>query len=388
MKRLVLLLMLLGTTLSGMAKDKYYVRMADSEMRRFPESWMVDFNTRPGWNYCSGLELGAIWKVWEKTGDEKYRDYVLDYADTMVNAEGNILRYNFFEYSVDRINTGKLLFPVYQYTGEERYRKALYLQRAQMASHPRTEDGGYWHKKIYPHQMWLDGIYMADAFLAQYGAAFGNPDLITEAAEQIVLIASHTLDPATGLYYHGWDESREQRWANKQTGQSPNFWSRAMGWYAMAIVDVLEVMPANHPERPAVLKILREMSAALEKYRDPATGMWYQVTDVMDSRPGNYLESSGSIMFIYTWKKAADRGWLPASYKRKAAEAYDQFLRRFVKENPDGTISVTDAVSVSGLGGSPRYRDGSYEYYLSEPIRLNDPKAVGPFILTSLMFNK
>ncbi len=388
MKKLILALAMLAMALSGAAKDKYYVRMVDSEMKRFPESWMVDFNRRPNWNYCSGLELGAIWDVWEKTGDQKYYDYVYSFADTMVFSDGKIRSYNFFEYSVDRVNTGKILIPIYAATGEERFRKALDLQRAQMASHPKTQDGGYWHKKVYPWQMWLDGIYMADAFLAQYGAAFDQPYLITEAAEQIQLIAKHTLDPKTGLYYHGWDESRQQKWANKETGQSPNFWSRAMGWYAMAIVDVLEVMPKDHPERPAVIKILRDFSEAIQKYQDPATKMWYQVTDVMDTRPGNYLESSGSIMFIYAWKKGADNGWLPASYKKKALDTYNAFIKRFVKENEDGTISVTDAVSVSGLGGSPRYRDGSYEYYLSEPIRENDPKAVGPFILTSLMFNR
>ena len=195
------------------------------------------------------------------------------------------------------------------------------------------------------------------------------------------------MTPKTGLYYHGWDESLRQRWANPQTGVSPNFWSRSMGWYMMAMVDVLDFMPSGHPRRPDIIRILQNLSLALEKYRDPRTGMWYQVTDQL-GKNGNYVESSGSAMFIYTWVKGAQKGYLPRSFLRKGQKAYNQFVKRFVKENGDGTVTVTDACSVAGLGGEKTYRDGSYEYYISEPVRDNDPKAVAPFMMVSVLLNK
>jgi Predicted unsaturated glucuronyl hydrolase involved in regulation of bacterial surface properties, and related proteins len=257
-----------------------------------------------------------------------------------------------------------------------------------MLTHPRTVEGGFWHKQVYPHQMWLDGIYMASPFLAEYAKIFNEPELFDDVANQILLIAQKTYDSQTGLYYHGWDESREQSWSNPETGQSPNFWSRSIGWYAMAIVDVLEFFPENHPRRNEIINVLAHLSQSLEKFRDPETGMWYQVTDKID-KEGNYLESTGSIMFIYSWIKGARNGWLDKSYLKKGEEAYGQFLKRFVKTDEEGVMSITDCCAVAGLGGQPNaYRDGSYKYYISEPIRNNDPKSTGPFILVSLLLDK
>jgi unsaturated rhamnogalacturonyl hydrolase len=366
---------------------KYYVRMANSEMQRFPEAWQLDSVKEPKWNYTQGLVLQSIYDVYKQTGEQKYFDYVKSYEDTMLQNGGHTIRtYKLESYNIDWVNPGKVLFDLYADTENPVYKNALELLRSQMLTHPRTGDGGFWHKKIYPHQMWLDGLYMGSPFLAEYGKVLGDTTLYAEVVHQIMLIDKHNFDPKTGLYYHGWDESREQRWADKETGLSPNFWSRSIGWYIMAIVDVLDFLPENQPGRDSVITVLQNLSASLEKFRDPQTGMWYQVTDKI-GETGNYVESTGSIMFIYAWTKGAQKGYLDAAYAGKAQTAYEQFLKTFIVENEDGTISVTKCCSVAGLGGEP-YRDGSYEYYINEPIRDNDPKAVGPFIMASILLDK
>lgn len=385
--QLLSILLSLASVLMMEAKDKYYVRMADSEMKRNPEGWMLDFSKAPKWNYCHGLELQSILQVWQKTGDKKYFDYAYGYADLMVAQDGQIKTYKPLEYNIDRVNSGKMLFPVYAETKEERFKKAIELMRDQMRTHPRTKGGSFWHKKIYPHQVWLDGIYMACPFLTEYAKEFGEPSLYDDAVLQIVDVRKYLYDAKTGLYYHGWDESRQQKWADPVTGLSPNFWSRSIGWYMMAMVDVLDFLPSDHPRRGEVITLLQELSASIEKFRDKKSGMWYQVTD-MGGREGNYLESSASAMFIYTWVKGAQKGYLDKKYNKLGKKAYDQFVKRFVKENPDGTISVIDGCAVAGLGGEKVYRDGSYEYYINEPVRDNDPKAVSPFIMVSILLNK
>ena len=390
MKKYIYFLFAATLLLSCKPVDKtqfYYVRMADSEMQRNPESWMVDFSKALKWNYCHGLELGAIYDVWEKTGDQKYYDYAVSYADTMVNDDGTIKTYKLEEYNIDRLNSGKMLFPIYAHTGNQKYKKALDLLKSQMDTHPRISNGGFWHKKIYPHQVWLDGLYMAGPFLAEYATVFNEPQLFDEVVLQLTTAYEDLYDEKTGLLYHGWDESREQRWADPVTGKSPNFWSRSIGWYMMALVDVLDFLPENHPGRADVILLLNNLSSSIEKFRDQETGMWYQVTD-QGTREGNYLESSGSIMFVYTWVKGAQNGYLPAEFLDKGVRAYDQFIDQFVVENEDGTIAVTNCCSVAGLGGEKVYRDGSFEYYISEPIRDNDPKTLSPFILVSLLLDK
>ncbi|MDD3511983.1 MAG: glycoside hydrolase family 88 protein [Fermentimonas sp.] len=367
--------------------DSYFIRMADSEMKRNPESWMVDFMDKIKWNYTHGLEMQAFIQVAEKTGNNKYFDYAVSYADTMVNEDGSIKTYDLERYNIDHINPGKILFPIYQKTENPKYLKAIQLLKSQMETHPRISNGGFWHKKIYPHQVWLDGLYMACPFLAEYGKTFNEPDLFDEVALQLTTAYEDLIDEKTGLLYHGWDESREQRWADPITGKSPNFWSRSIGWYMMALVDVLDFMPLSHPERGEILGILNKISASIENYRDPETGMWYQVTN-LPNKEKNYLESSGSIMFIYTWVKGAQKGYLPDEYLEKGESAYSQFVNQFIRENSDGTISVTNVCSVAGLGGEKNYRDGSFEYYVSEPVRDDDPKAVGPFIMTSILLDK
>lgn len=369
--------------------SKNYIMMSESEIMRNPEPWMLDFSQSLKWNYTHGLVLMAMQQVSEKTGDPKYYNYAKAYADTMISENGHkIHRYSPDEYNIDRVNPGKILFPLYKGEKDEKYKNAIKLLRSQLETHPRTSEGGFWHKQVYPHQMWLDGIYMGTPFLAEYAKTFDESEIFDDVIHQILLMAEKSYDSATGLYFHGWDESRNQRWSDPITGKSPNFWSRSIGWYAMALVDALDFIPANHPKRDDVINIVVNLSKSLENFRDPESGMWYQVTDKIDNK-NNYIESTGSIMFIYLWIKGAQKGYLDNSFLEKGKEAYEQFLNRFVQTEDDGMMTITDCCAVAGLGGRPNtYRDGTFEYYVSEPVRNNDPKATGPFILVSLLLDK
>ncbi|MBN1155850.1 glycoside hydrolase family 88 protein [candidate division KSB1 bacterium] len=358
------------------------VRMADSVIKRNPEPWMIDFRKTPKWEYTQGLVLKSIWSVWQTTEDEKYFRYVKAYYDQFIDSTGTIMLYELGDYNIDRINPGKVLFQLYRTTGDIKYKLAIDLLREQMRTHPRTREGGFWHKKIYPHQMWLDGIYMASPFLAEYAVVFNEPDLHDDVAHQIILMEKHARDESTGLLYHGWDESRQQRWADPNTGRSPHFWGRAMGWYSMALVDVLDFLPATHPDRPKVIAILQRLAEAITKYQDARTGLWYQVLD-RGGVSGNYLESSASCMFVYSLTKAIRKGYIDYEYLSVVNKAYEGIIEHFIEVQPDGEVHIHQCCSVAGLGGDP-YRDGSYDYYVGEKIRSNDPKAVGPFILASL----
>ena len=386
---LILSLVILVFTISCNQTKKtrllpWSARMADSEMKRNPEPWMIDFRETPKWEYTQGLVLKAILHVWQKTGDDKYFQYVNAYYDSFIDSAGNMMTYDLEEFNIDRINPGKVLFTLYQKTGDEKFKKAIFLLRKQMQTHPRTSEGGFWHKNIYPHQMWLDGIYMASPFLAQFAQTFNEPALFDDVANQIILMEKYARDEKTGLLYHGWDESRQQKWSNPATGQSPNFWGRAMGWYAMALVDVLDFLPDAHPKRTEIIGILNRLAIAIAKYQDKKTGLWYQVVD-QGGRQGNYLESSASCMIVYALAKAVRHSYVDEKFLTVARQGYDGILKNFIEIDKDGFVQIHKACSVAGLGGDP-YRDGSYEYYIGEKIRSNDPKAVGPFILASLEF--
>ncbi|WP_246859294.1 glycoside hydrolase family 105 protein [Spirosoma sp. KCTC 42546] len=360
------------------------VRMADSDMIRNPKGWMLDFSKEPRWGYCNGLVCSALEQLWKKSGDEKYYTYIKGYADDLINPNGTIKTYTLSQYNIDAVNSGKILFALYEKTHDPKYEKAIRLLRSQMLTHPRTSEGGFWHKKHYPHQMWLDGLYMASPFLAQYAQVFNEPALFADVANQIQLIDRHNKDPKTGLYYHGWDESKEQRWADKETGKSPHVWGRGMGWYAMTLVDVLDYFPNDHPQRKQIIAITNQLAQTLATYQDKQTGLWYQVMDV-GKQDGNYLESSGSTMFVYFLIKAAKKGYIDQKYADVARKGYDGILTNFIKTQPTGIVTITDACAGAGLGGTP-YRDGSYEYYCKEAKRDNDPKSVGPFIMLALEF--
>lgn len=379
------LLIFAGTTQAQGLKTNGFemaVKMADSEMKQFPDPWTVDFNPTPVWNYTQGLIAQSMLSVWKENKNEAYFNYAKKYADKLIDAKGNISGYKIDEHNIDCLNSGKFLFDLYEKTKDERYRNAIVLLRNQLKTQPRTSEGGFWHKQRYPNQMWLDGLYMGAPFCAQYALTFDEPKLFDDVVNQFVIIHKHTYDPITGLNYHGWDESKLQKWANPETGCSPNFWGRAEGWYAMALVDVLDYLPLAHAGRPKILEILNQVVAGIKKYQDPQTGLWYQVVD-QGGRKENYLEATGSSMFTYTLFKATRKGYISNEYKAVAEKAYNGILEKLIQKNSDGTIRLTKCCAVAGLGGNP-YRDGSYNYYIHEKVRDNDPKGVGPFIMASL----
>jgi unsaturated rhamnogalacturonyl hydrolase len=334
------------------------------------------------WHYEPGVALLALKRVWVQTGEQQFFDFVRRNMDEFIGPDGSIRTYCLEEYNLDQIREGCLLFALYETTGEERYKRAACLLREQLRTQPRTRAGGFWHKEIYPHQMWLDGIYMASPFYAEFASRFGEPEGFDDVAHQIILMQERARDPKTGLLYHAWDESRSQRWADPESGCSPNFWGRAMGWYAMAIPDVLDHLPLDHPQRDRLIAIFRATLDAAVQVQDPASGVWYQVLDQGD-RPGNYLESSASCMFVYALAKGVRKGYLGEEYLAAAQKGFDGILREFVTVDDQGWAHLYGICAVAGLGGKP-YRDGSYEYYVGEKTITNEYKGVGPFIMASL----
>jgi unsaturated rhamnogalacturonyl hydrolase len=333
------------------------------------------------WTYDHGLVLKGIERVWLNTDDRRYFDYIQRSMDHFVTDEGTIRTYSLDEYNIDHILPGRNLLLLYRVTGQEKYRKAAALLREQLKTHPRTNEGGFWHKKIYPYQMWLDGLYMGEPFYAEYAATFHDDAAFDDIAKQFIFMERHARDDKTGLLYHGWNKSRKQRWADPQTGRSPNFWGRAMGWYAMALVDTLDYFPKKHPQRAELIAILNRVARAVAKYQEPRSGLWYQVLDKGGAK-GNYLESSAACMFVYALAKGVRSGYLPASYMRVAESGYRGIGKEFLKTDANGQLNLEGTVSVAGLGGNP-YRDGSYEYYLSEKVVTNDPKGVGALLLAA-----
>jgi len=362
------------------------VKMAESEMKQFPEPWTVDFNPKPVWNYTQGLIAQSMLLVGSESKNEAFFNYAKSYADKMIDASGSISGYKVEDYNLDCMNAGKFLFGLYDKTKDERYRKTIVLLRNQLKTQPRTSEGGFWHKQRYPNQMWLDGLYMAAPFYAQYAKIFNEPALFDDVVNQFIVVHKHSFDPKKGLNYHGWDESKVQKWANPETGCSPNFWGRAEGWYAMALVDVLDFIPNDHAGRPRLIEILNQVAAGIQKWQDPTTGLWYQVLD-QGTREGNYLEASCSSMFTCALLKAVRKGYISKEYKAIAEKGYRGIAKYLIKENSDGTISLTKCCAVAGLGGEP-YRSGTYDYYIHEQVRDNDPKGVGPFIMASLEYNQ
>ncbi|MBD2716419.1 glycoside hydrolase family 88 protein [Microvirga sp. STR05] len=384
----VLLFLLVATVSPAQQKPKASAplarQMADSFMRRYPDSLGLADNKVARWGYEQGLMLKAIERVWQQTGEQKYLDYMVRILDYSIGPDGAIQRYKYEDFNLDNINTGRALLTLSQQSGlaPEKYRLAAQRLHQQLEAQPRTKEGGYWHKKRYPHQIWLDGLYMAEPFAAEYAKVFNQPADFDHVALQFAQVEKHLVDSKTGLLYHGYDESREQRWANKTTGLSPNFWGRGMGWYAMALVDVLDYFPKDHPERAKLVQYLQRLAPVLARYQDPKTGGWWQVSD-QAGRAGNYIETSASCMFVYALAKGARLGYLDKKYQKVARKGYEGIVKQFVVQEPTGLLTLNGTVSVGGLGGSP-YRDGSYEYYLSEPLQQNDFKGVGPFIMAGV----
>ncbi len=370
------------------------VRMIESEIRRNPSPTTLDGIPRGQvkWNYTSGLELLAMMDAAKAYDRPDFDAYAERYYDTIVQPDGSVLTYSRTRYNLDHICPGRPLFELYERTGEERYRQVTDTLFRQLNEHPRNPDGGFWHKKTYPRQMWLDGIYMGEPFYAEYVMRNIAPEdpqaasqYVADIVNQFVTVAKHTYDPDTQLYRHAYDDAREQFWCDSLTGQSQHAWGRAVGWYAMAIVETLQYLEVDDWTQPMV-DILNNLAEVLPAYANPKSGMWYQVLDLPE-RAGNYEEATCSIMFVYAMLKGARLGYLPESYAVDGAKLYEQFVDRFVRENEDETISITECCAVAGLGGAGK-RSGTFEYYISEPIRENDCKAVGPFIWASMEYDR
>jgi unsaturated rhamnogalacturonyl hydrolase len=362
--------------------EKWSVRMAKSTIAR----WDTLTKFRDVWTYDAAFLARAIYEVSDVEKNQEFYNYFKTYMDYFISDSGTIAKYNPEEFNIDRVQPARNLLILYQKEGDEKYRNALFPFVEQMKKHPRTNEGGYWHKKVYPYQMWLDGLYMAQPFLTGYAYLIGDTIWFSEAVKQITMVYKRTLDPKTGLLYHAYDESRQQRWCTPETGQSKHFWSRAMGWYLMAIVDVLDNLPKDQPGRDSIINILQDVSAALVKVQDQKTGLWYQVLD-MGGREGNYLEASGSAMFVYAFAKGVRKGYLHPEYKNYAVKGYEGLLSNLIEIDDKGLVNLNFVCGGCGLGGNP-YRDGSYEYYIHEKIVRNDEKGVAPFILASLELDR
>lgn len=358
--------------------------MAATVMDIWQDSLTLDpENPKPvKWAYDQGVILEGIEAIWKRTKSDAYFKYMQKSMDFFVSTEGGISRYKQTDYNIDNVKNGRTLLSLYKTTGQKKYFKAATLLWDQLQKQPRTQEGGFWHKKIYPHQMWLDGLYMGEPFYAEYAALIKDGKAYDDIANQFIYMEKNARDTKTGLLYHGWDESKQERWANKTTGVSPNFWARAMGWYGMALVDVLEYFPEHHPKREALLNILDRLSIAIGKYQDTNSGLWYDILD-QPERAGNYKEASASCMFVYTISKGVRKGYLDRKYFKIAKHGFQGIQKEFIEDGAKpGQINLKGTVSVSGLGGKP-YRDGSYAYYISEKVITNDPKGVGAFLLAA-----
>lgn len=358
-------------------------RMAETIMSDFSDIWRLEEAESINWAYTKGLACDAYIALWKKTGDSRYFEFAKSYADTMINDEGIIYGYKMQDFNIDKVNPGKMLFELYAETGDPRYEIALKTLRLQLDNHPRTEAGGFWHKKRYPNQMWLDGLYMGGVFYTRYGIEYNEPQSVNDAVHWVTLMEEKSRDPETGLLYHAWDESREQLWADEETGLSPHFWGRAMGWYGMALVDMLDYLD-GHPGKDQLIGITQRMAEAICKVQDEKTGTWYQVLNMPEAE-GNYLEGSVTTMFTYFLLKAVRKGYIEESYLDNAKKAYQGTIEYLIKVRKDGGVVLTPVCAVAGLGGDP-YRDGSFEYYVNEKQRDNDPKGFAPFILASILY--
>lgn len=385
--------------------DNYSQWLTFSEMKRVPQSYMLDFAKKPRWSYVMGIELEAMLDTYLKYGGDDIRKYCQLYTDTMINTKGEIRTYKLEDYNLDQIRTGHFVARMYEKYPEAKNLAAMKTLMKQLDKQPRTKEGVYWHKAIYAYQVWLDGIFMGLPYRCLTARMLLKPKkaqrIYDDAVNQISKTYERTLDPKTGLNRHAWDETHEMFWADKETGLSQHCWGRAQGWYTMALIELLDAMPEDYERRGEVIELLRKDLDAVIKWQDKETGLWYQVMD-QPGRKGNYLESTCSSMFAYVLMKATNKGYLGEKYLLAGKKAYQGILKNFIRVNADKTISLTNCCAVAGLGpgmneavkkAAPnvkenKRRDGSYDYYLSEPVRDNDAKGVGPFIWASLEYEK
>lgn len=362
--------------------DEYIDYLMDHSDSEHP-AWNLEM-IRSGkcnkWNYIDGCMITGILERYEITGEARFLDFADRFMSGFVEENGRIRTYDPAEYSLDNVNPAKNLFTLYDLTGKEKYRKAIELVRSQLSTMPRTPEGNFWHKLIYPNQVWLDGIYMALPFYMEYEKRFDAQKDCQDICRQIANVEIRMRDPKTGLYYHGYDASRKMYWADPDTGCSPNFWLRAEGWFILGLVDVLEIMMdlPMQAESVHLQHMLLDLAKALSKYQDPS-GLWYQLI-ALPELEGNYLETSGTALISAALLKAVRLGFLPESFRAVGEKAFYGIVDRRLTKNADGTPCVTGICLVGGLGGE-QHRDGSAAYYLSEPVVQNDAKGVGPLLL-------
>ena len=367
-----------------------------SEMKRVPHSYLLDFSSKPKWSYVMGIEMEGMLDTYEhyKEGNNAILDYLKEYPAKMIDEKGNITGYKYEDFNLDNVRTAKFILRMHNLFPTKGTEKALKTLFKQLQNQPRTKEGVYWLKAIYANQVWLDGIFMGLPFYCNYAVQTMKPKkaekYLNDAVDQMVKTDYRTYDEKTQLWKHAWDETHQQFWANKEDVKSQHCWARALGWYVMAMTECLDAMPENYARRQEVIDLLNKAMKSVVKYQDKKTGVWYDVLDVKSDK--NYLESTASSMFAYVLLKGYRKGYLSEEYLKAGVKAYNGILKQFIKVNADKTISLTRCCAVSGLGPGPgpyvkkpNYkRDGSFEYYMSEPIRDNDAKGVGPFIWASL----
>lgn len=362
-------------------------RMAGAEIARAEEAVARDPALRGKWDYAQSIVDLAMIALTNATGDMRYADFARTEIGAAITPEGTVPGARIEDYNLDMVRPGTTALALYEFTGDERYRKAADGLRLQLERQPRTHSGGFWHKLRYQHQMWLDGLYMAEPFYAQYTGWFGKPAAYDDIARQFRIVSRQTFDPATGLFRHAWDESKNMPWADKKTGKSPSFWGRSIGWFAMAYADTIGHIPAGHPARDEMIRGFRRVANGIVKHQDPRTGLWWQVTD-QGGRGGNYLEATASCMFVYALAKGINEGWLPRGKFEPAARAgFAGIVRDLLRTGDDGRLNLIQCCRVAGLDAIGR--DGTFEYYTGrEQIVSNDAKGTGPFILAGIEMQK
>ena len=355
--------------------EKLATGMAESIMARHPDGY-------GNWNYVTGTVLLGFRQVYEYTGDKKFYHYLKKTIDAMVHDNGSIDGYRIGEYNIDQVKTGSVLLYLYKETNELKYKTAADQIRKQFDRHPRIKQGGFWHKQIYPNQMWLDGLYMGQPFYAEYASMFNEPEVFDDVVRQFVIIHENLYNPETGLYYHAWDASKKMFWADKKTGLSQNVWGRGLGWYVMAIVDVLDFLPEDHPGRDILIDQLQSIAETLTRYQDAETGCWWQVMD-MANREGNYIEGTCTSMFVYGLAKAVRKNYIDKKYHETVQKGYEGLVKHLLYKDSRGQYNLVRCCAGAGLGGDyiEKIRDGSYDYYCYiEPIIPNDGKGTGPLM--------
>ena len=363
---------------------EWSVRMADSQIKREGDGLQWRETGRKKWDYAAGLFTLSLLALNEKSPNVCYVSFSDAAIGSYITPEGTIRTYTCEAFNIDNINPGRTVLALWEINGKQHYRKALDLLRSQLTSHPRTREGGFWHKQRYPAQMWLDGLYMGAPFYAAYTKRFGDARDYDDVVKQFRLMHRAAYDARTGLHYHGWNEDRKQEWANPATGTSAHFWGRGLGWFAMALVDTLDYIPDDHPGRQELIAIFQKTCEGVVKVQDPESGLWWQVLD-QGGRPGNYREATAACMFVYSMAKGINRGYLSNRFLAPTRRGYQGIIKKQIRQEKDGSVSLTSCCQVAGLGYG---RDGSYAYYIREPIVDNDLKGVGPFILAGIEMQK